>query len=321
MRTTIMRALGWGLIVTVICRFGVLGQAAFAEVPVSFPPATPESQGVLAAAVRRLSDEVARYVKEGTIVGGELLIIKNRKTILHDVYGDRDRQDKQPMEHNTIFNVRSMTKPFTCVAIQILVDEGKIKLSDPVAKYLPGFDNDKSRAITIEQLLEHRSGLPLTVIVFLNGFKDLQAQAEAAGKKGPRDRLFPGRGAAWAVSAAAAPVPGSAPARVCPGPCRPGTAACLKNPSGLAIKNSRTPERRSAFVVESSGLDSLFPRLSGAALEKALLAGPLPAPYWLLQECLVRCCAGQSSSSAPLPANKHAGSEPATETLHRDQVW
>jgi CubicO group peptidase (beta-lactamase class C family) len=43
-----------------------------------------------------------------------------------------------------------MTKPFTGVANQILVDEGKIKLGDPVAKYLPGFDNDRSRAITIE---------------------------------------------------------------------------------------------------------------------------------------------------------------------------
>ncbi len=186
MGSTILRALGGGLIVAVVCWSGVLREAAFAEVPVSFPPATPESQGVPAAKVRRLADEVAGHVKAGTIVGGELLIIKNRKTILHEVYGDRDREDKQRMERNTIFNIRSMTKPLTGVAIQILVDEGKIKLADPVAKYLPGFDNDKSRAITIEQLLEHRSGLPLTVIVILNGYKDLQAQAEAAGKKGPQ---------------------------------------------------------------------------------------------------------------------------------------
>jgi CubicO group peptidase (beta-lactamase class C family) len=90
------------LIAAVVCGLGVLREVAFAEVPVSFPPATPESQGVPAAAVRRLSDEVAGYVKAGTIVGGELLIIKNRKTILHEVFGDRDRQDKRPMERNTI---------------------------------------------------------------------------------------------------------------------------------------------------------------------------------------------------------------------------
>jgi CubicO group peptidase (beta-lactamase class C family) len=185
-RFTYLRAMVWGLIVAVVCWSGVLLEAAIAEAPHSFPPATPESQGVATANVRRLADEVARHVKMGTIVGGELLIIKNRKTILHEVYGDRDREDKRRMERNTIFNVRSMTKPLTGVAIQILVDEGKIKLADPVAKYLPGFDNDKSRAITIEQLLEHRSGLPLTIMVILNGFKDLQAQADAAGKKGPQ---------------------------------------------------------------------------------------------------------------------------------------
>jgi CubicO group peptidase (beta-lactamase class C family) len=178
--------MGSGLIVAVVCWFGAAHEAAFAEVPISFPPATPESQGIPAAAMRRLSEEIARYVKTGMSVGGELLIIKNRKTILHEVYGDRDREDKLPMELNTIFNIRSMTKPFTGVAIQILVDEGKIKLDDRVAKYLPGFDNDKSRDITIKQLLEHRSGLPLTVNLVLNGFKNLQAQAEAAGKSGPQ---------------------------------------------------------------------------------------------------------------------------------------
>ena len=68
------------------------------------------------------------------------------------------------MERGTIFNIRSMTKPLTGVAVQMLADEGKLRLDDPVAKYLPGFDNDKSKAITIEQLLQHRSGLPLTIL-------------------------------------------------------------------------------------------------------------------------------------------------------------
>jgi CubicO group peptidase (beta-lactamase class C family) len=180
------RVLGWAsrsaIIVWAAAYCGMLS----AQEVISFPNATPESQGVPAAAVKRLSDEVAGYVKAGTIVGGELLVIKNRKTILHEVYGDRDREDKHPMERDTIFNIRSMTKAVTGVAVQMLVDEGKIKLSDPVAKYLPGFDNDKSREITIEQVLEHRGGLPLTILIAINGFKDLQAQAEAVGKKGPQ---------------------------------------------------------------------------------------------------------------------------------------
>ena len=160
------------------------GQAS-AQQKATFPVATPESQGVPAAAVRQLADEVAGYVKAGAIVGGELLVIKNRKTILHEAFGDRDREDKLPMVRDTIFNIRSMTKPFTGVAVQILVDEGKIRLDDLAAKYLPGFDNDKSCAITIKQLIEHRSGLPLTILVTTHGFKDLQSQAKAVGEKGP----------------------------------------------------------------------------------------------------------------------------------------
>lgn len=154
-----------------------------------FPPVKAESVGLSEAAVKALRDEVAGYVENGTIVGGELLIVKNRKTVLHEAFGLRDKEDKKQMELNTIFNIRSQTKSLTGAAMQILIDEGKVKLSDPVAKYLPGFDNDKSRAITIEQLLEHRSGLPLTVITTsIKQFPNLQAQARAAGEKGPQSK-------------------------------------------------------------------------------------------------------------------------------------
>src|SRR5262245_52417958 len=166
---------------------GPMGVSAAPGVKDAFPVATPESQGVSSAAVRRLASEVEEYAKNGTIVGGELLIIKNRKTILHEVYGERDREDKRAMERGTIFNIRSMTKPLTGVAVQMLADEGKLRLDDPVAKYLPGFDNDKSKAITIEQLLQHRSGLPLTILTIgPYQYSDLQAQAKAIGEKGPQ---------------------------------------------------------------------------------------------------------------------------------------
>jgi CubicO group peptidase (beta-lactamase class C family) len=165
---------------------GPMSLLVAAQEKAAFPVATPESQGVSAAAVRRLAGEVEEYVSNGTIVGGELLIIKNRKTILHEVFGERDREDKRPMERGTIFNIRSMTKPLTGVAVQMLADEGKLRLDDPVAKYLPGFDNDKSKAITIEQLLQHRSGLPLTILIIgPYQYSDLQTQAKAIGEKGP----------------------------------------------------------------------------------------------------------------------------------------
>jgi CubicO group peptidase (beta-lactamase class C family) len=65
----------------------------------------------------------------------------------------------------------------------MLVDEGKLRLGDPVARHLPGFDNDKSRAITIEQLLQHRSGLPL---MNMSANPDLKARADAIGTAGPQ---------------------------------------------------------------------------------------------------------------------------------------
>lgn len=152
-----------------------------------FLSASPESVHFPPAAAKAIRDEVEGYWKSGTIVGAELLIIKNRKTVLHEVFGDRDREDKKPMEKNTIFNIRSMTKSLTGAAMQILIDDGKVGLEDTAAKYLPGFDNDKSRSITVKQLLEHRSGLPLTIITTkIDQYPDLQAQAKAIGEKGPQ---------------------------------------------------------------------------------------------------------------------------------------
>jgi CubicO group peptidase (beta-lactamase class C family) len=177
----------WILACTAAVWAGLAGGFASAQQARAFPAATPESQGIPAAAVRRLAEEVEKYLKAGAIVGAELLVIKNRKTILHEVFGDRDREDKLPMVRDTIFNIRSMTKPLTGVAVQMLADAGKLRLGDPVKKYLPGFDNDKSRAITIEQLLQHRSGLPLTIIVkTIDEYTDLQSQAKAIGEKGPQ---------------------------------------------------------------------------------------------------------------------------------------
>jgi CubicO group peptidase (beta-lactamase class C family) len=79
-----------------------------------------------------------------------------------------------------------MTKPLTGAAIQILVDEGRVSLDDPVATYIPGFDTDESRGITVEQLMTHTGGLPLTILAGTTDFDDLQAMAAEAGKRGPQ---------------------------------------------------------------------------------------------------------------------------------------
>ena len=146
-------------------RFGALGvlglvAAAPTDAPPPFPSASPASQGMSAEALDELADTVRGYVKDEVIVGGELMVIKNRHVVLHEVFGDLDRDEEIAWEKNTICNIRSMAMCLTGAAAQILVDEGKLGIDDAVAKYLPSFNNDASRGITIRHLLTHRSGLP-----------------------------------------------------------------------------------------------------------------------------------------------------------------
>ncbi len=151
----------------------------------AFPEATPESQGLSSEALGALSDVVEEYVDRGMAVGAELVVIKNRHTVLHEAFGWRDREAQIPMERNTLFNIRSMTKPITGAAAQVLIDEGTLALDDHVSDHLPGFDNDDSGEITIEQLLTHQSGLPLSTLTETRQYESLNAMANAIGEGGP----------------------------------------------------------------------------------------------------------------------------------------
>jgi putative CocE/NonD family hydrolase len=140
-----------------------------------------------AAAADELVPIVQGYVDDGLIVGAELVVIDRRKVVLHEAFGWRDREDELPMERNTLFNIRSMTKPLTGAAIQLLVDEEQLTLDMHAADVLPGFDHDRSNQITIEELLTHRSGLPLTVLTTsIDQYDDLLGMGNAAGVAGPQ---------------------------------------------------------------------------------------------------------------------------------------
>jgi CubicO group peptidase (beta-lactamase class C family) len=151
----------------------------------AFPPASPESQGLSSEALDALADVVQGYVDRDMAVGAELVVIQDRNTVLHEAFGWRDQEAEEPMERDTIFNIRSMTKPITGAAIQLLIDEGSLALDDRVADYLPGFDNDDARDITIEQLLTHRSGLPLTTLTSPRDHETLSEMVAAIGEGGP----------------------------------------------------------------------------------------------------------------------------------------
>lgn len=122
---------------------------------------------------RRLQQILRRSVEKGQIAGAAAVVWRDARFEVVCA-GWRDIESNFPIERDTIFRIASMTKPVTSVAALMLVDEGRIALSDPISKYAPDFaairvlkspdgplekTEDCVRPITVEDLLTHRSGL------------------------------------------------------------------------------------------------------------------------------------------------------------------
>jgi CubicO group peptidase (beta-lactamase class C family) len=124
----------------------------------------------------RVGDYIKNEIASGKIPGAILLIQQHGKPVYFESFGVRDVATKLPMTPDTIFRLYSMSKPVTSVAIMMLVEDGKLRLDDPVAKYIPAFADMKvgidkpgeprlpleplDRPVTIKDLLRHTSGLP-----------------------------------------------------------------------------------------------------------------------------------------------------------------
>jgi len=118
--------------------------------------ASPKIPGVSAA--------MQKAVENGEI-SGAVTVVATKDRVLHcDATGLADIGRKEPMRSDSLFWIASMTKPVTAVAVLMLQDEGKLKVTDPVAKYIPEFaglrtPSGKPADLTIAQLLTHTSGL------------------------------------------------------------------------------------------------------------------------------------------------------------------
>jgi CubicO group peptidase (beta-lactamase class C family) len=121
----------------------------------------------------RIEAALQKAVDSGEIAGAATLIWRNGQTQTACA-GWRDVEARLPIQRDTIFRIASMTKPITSVAALMLVDEGRMALADPIARYLPEFSamrvlrspngpldetDPAKRPITIEDLLTHRAGL------------------------------------------------------------------------------------------------------------------------------------------------------------------
>src|SRR5438067_11422534 len=103
-------------------------------------------------------------VAKNEIAGAVTVVVKKDKVLHLESTGFADVPSKKPMTPDTLFWIASMTKPITGTAILMLQDEGKLNVSDPVAKYIPEFaglktPSGKPANLTITQILTHTSGL------------------------------------------------------------------------------------------------------------------------------------------------------------------
>ena len=149
----------------------LLLSAGFAD---PFVETKPERVGMSAERLERLDTAVQGYIDREEIAGAVTLIARHGKIAHFKAYGYRDLESKAPMGKDSLFRMFSMTKPVTCAALMILVEENEILLSDPVSKYLPEFSNMKvllqekdgeiitepaKNPITIQNLAMHTSGI------------------------------------------------------------------------------------------------------------------------------------------------------------------
>ena len=105
------------------------------------------------------ADATIKNFKKDAEFSGAVLIGQNGKIVFQKAYGYANREWNIPNTTQTKFRIASLTKQFTAAAILILHDRGKLKVTDPISRYLPDLPAEWQR-VTIHQLLTHTSGLP-----------------------------------------------------------------------------------------------------------------------------------------------------------------
>ena len=106
-----------------------------------FPQAAPASVGISSERLDRLSKAMQQYVDRRRAAGIVTIVVRDGKLVQLAAYGKRDIEADSPMQTDAIFRIASMSKAITSTAVMILMEEGKLLLSDPVSKFIPSFKN------------------------------------------------------------------------------------------------------------------------------------------------------------------------------------
>lgn len=111
--------------------------AAFSAIAADLPRTTPEAVGLSSERLARIGEVLGAGIERGEIPGFVALVVRRGKVAYFEAFGVQDPNTGKKMARDSVFRIYSMTKPFTSTAVMILVEEGRIKLSDPIGKYLP----------------------------------------------------------------------------------------------------------------------------------------------------------------------------------------
>jgi len=142
------------------------------------PTARAEEVGLSSERLNRIGSWIRSEVDAKRIPGAVVLVARNGKVVYHEAIGQQDPASPRPIGRDSIFRIYSMTKPLVSVATMMYVEEGKLLLEAPVARYIPAFADVKvgvektdasgnkslelvapRRPITVQDLLRHTSGL------------------------------------------------------------------------------------------------------------------------------------------------------------------
>ena len=172
----------WSLASAVLLAAALAVPSAAGQVPTG----KPEEAGMSTERLQRIRQAMERHIEAGEISGAVTLVARHGKIVHFQAHGLMDLETNKPMMPDAIFRIASMTKPITGVAVMMMLEEGKIRLNDPVSKFIPEFKDTQVavprdsisprpsgqrsgdpdfylvpayREITVRDLLTHTSGL------------------------------------------------------------------------------------------------------------------------------------------------------------------
>ncbi|MEO2024722.1 MAG: serine hydrolase [Fuerstiella sp.] len=140
------------------------GRAVASSDVSGLPYGRPADVGLDAAGLEVAASLIDQAVQDDELRGAVVLVARRGKIVLHKAFGYSDSESKIAMRPDGLFRMASNSKAVTAAGILLLVQDGKLQLDDPVCSYLPEFDTEKSRDITIRQLLTHTSGLRIKTL-------------------------------------------------------------------------------------------------------------------------------------------------------------